>query len=36
MEEKLTATNVELARVTKADGFKVLTDEEVKTEIEGL
>jgi 20S proteasome subunit alpha 5 len=36
MEEKLTATNVELATVTKADGFKVLTDDEVKSEIEAL
>ena len=36
MEEKLTATNVELATVTKADGFKVLSDDEVKAEIEAL
>ena len=36
MEEKLTATNVELATVTKSDGFKVLTDDEVKSEIEAL
>ena len=36
MEEKLIATNVELATVTKANGFKVLSDDEVKSEIEAL
>ena len=36
MEEKLTANNVELATVTKKDGFKVLNEEEVKAAVEAI
>jgi len=36
MEEKLTANNVELATVTEADGFKVLTEEQVKAAVETI
>lgn len=36
MEEKLTANNVELATVTSEKGFCVLSDDEVKAEIENL
>jgi 20S proteasome subunit alpha 5 len=36
MEEKLTSTNIQIATVTKADGFKILPDSHVESIIKKL